>query len=442
MKKTLILSFIALLIGVIGTYAMLKVVVPQWNRSAVDNTFWETTEKLDHGGEAFAYLHAEKITAAVLQFIAGLEKNLPPAPEAEQAKRTQAFALINGMFKSYGLEEISGLGFSSFTLKPGLHRNRVVIHHRPGRNKGLIWNIAGRAPHDLGEIEMLAHDTALAFVADYDIEKMVNWIGEQGMKMTGQQAGQGLDVVKMGLAAAGIDYDRLLKSYGGRIGFIVTLDPEKRVSLPAGQSQLSLPEPGMAILLKVNDTYLFDLIKGKAVPGGQARFKDEAGVKKIAFSRLPMPIPLEPVIAQKGEWLIAASFVSVADALLDDRSRKLADSDDYKALAYKLPRRGNGFGYVSPMVPRLLAQVLRENKAVFPSADAMEKIAAILVRSKGMCQVWENSASGLVYTVHHGFEVATLGELIGVIVEMAANEKVKSEAAAAPPPAVGELPEK
>jgi hypothetical protein len=281
----------------------------------------------------------------------------------------------------------------------------------------------------------------MAFVADYDIEKMIAWLGEQGMKMSGQQAGQGMDIVKMGLASAGIDYDRLLKSYGGRIGFVVTLDPEKRVSFPAGNSQVSIPEPGMAILLKVNDTYLFDLIKGKAVPGGQARFKEEAGVKKIAFARLPMPFPLEPVIAQKGEWLIAASFAAVADGLLDDKSRKLGDSDDYKALAYKLPRRGNGFGYVSPMVPRLLAQVLRENKAVFPSADAMEKIAAILVRSKGMCQVWENSASGLVYTIHHGFEVDTLGELIGVIVEMA-GEKARSVAAATPPPAAGELPEK
>ncbi len=440
MKKALVLSFIALWIGIIGTYAMLKVVVPQWNRSAVNNTFWETTKKLDHGGEAFAYLHAEKITAAVLQFITQLEKSLPPAEAGEQASRTQAFALINGMFKSYGLEEISGLGFSSFTLKPGLHRNRLVIHHRPGRNKGLIWNIAGRAAHDLSEFDMLANDTAMAFVADYDIEKMIRWVSEQGMKMSGQQMGQGLDVMKMGLASAGIDYDRVLKSYGGRMGFILTLDPEKRISIPVGNSQISIPEPGMAILLKVNDTYLFDLIKGKTVPGGQSKFKDEAGLKKITFPRLPMPFPLEPVIAQKGEWLIAATIGSVADGVLDATGRKLSDSDEYQALAYKLPRRGNGFGYVSPMVPRLIAQVLRENKAAFPSPGAMEKIAAILVRSKGLCQVWENSASGLVYTVHHGLEVSTLAELAGVIVEIA-NEKTRSEAAAAPPPTVGEIPE-
>jgi len=441
MKKTLILSLIALLIGVIGTYAMLKVVLPQWKRSAVNNTFWETTEMLDQGGEAFAYLHIEKITAAVLQFIADLEKNLPPAAAGEQEKRAQTFALINGLFKSYGLEEISGVGFSSITLKPGLHRNRMVIHHRPGRNRGLIWNIAGQAPRDLNEISMLASDTALAFVADYDIEKMINWVGEQGKKMSGPQMGQGMDIMKMGLAAANIDGDRLLKSYGGRLGLIITLDPEKRINIPSQNSSISIPEPGLAIMMQVNDTYLFELIKGKAVPAGQAKFKDEAGVKTIAFPKLPMPFPLEPVIVQKGSWLIAASTAALANGIFDDKARKLSDSDEYKAMAYKLPRRGNGFGYVSPMVPRLIAQVLRENKAVFPAPAAMEKIAAILVRSKGMCQVWENSAKGLIYTINHGFEVSTLAELAGVIVEIA-REKAQTQAAAAAPPPVAEIPEK
>ena len=44
--------------------------------------------------------------------------------------------------------------------------------------------------------------------------------------------GQGLAMMKTGLAASGIDGDRLLKSYGGRLGFMLTLDPEKRVTLP------------------------------------------------------------------------------------------------------------------------------------------------------------------------------------------------------------------
>jgi hypothetical protein len=441
MKKTLVLSLIALLIGAIGTWAVIKVVLPQWNRSQVNNTYWQVTDKLDQGGEAFGYLHTEKITAALLQFLANLEKTMAPASDSGQGKAAQAFSIMNMLFKSYGLEEISGLGYSSITIRPGLHRNRFVIHHRPGRDKGLIWNISGPTPRYLDEMDMLAGDTALAFVADYNIEKLADWIGKQGQKISGQQMGQGLGMLKAGLAAAGIDGDRLLKSYGGRLGFIITLDPEKRISIPMNGSSISIPEPGIAILIQVNDSYLFDLIKGKATPSGQAQFKDEAGVKKISFPRLPLPFPLEPTIAQKGNWLIAASIGSVVQGVFGSKGQRLGDNEEFKAISYKLPRRGNGFGYVSPMVPRLVAQMLRENKTVLPAPAAMEKIAAILTRSKGLCQVWENSASGLVYTINNGFEFSTLAELVEAFVEIAREKKLLDPEPVAAPPAVEEIPE-
>ena len=88
-------------------------------------------------------------------------------------------------------------------------------------------------------------------------------------------------------------------------------------------------------------------------------------------------------------------------------------------MAYKMPRRGNGFGYVSPMVPRLIAQMLRENKTVFPAPVAAEKIAVTLARSKGLCHVWENSPTGLVYTINHGFEISTIVEIAEAFIEIA-----------------------
>ncbi|MCX6553446.1 MAG: hypothetical protein NTZ12_00300 [Candidatus Aminicenantes bacterium] len=161
MKKTLILALCALLIGAAATWAVIKVVIPQWNRSAEDNTYWQVTAKLDQGGEAFAYLHTEKITAAFTRLLANLEKKLIPAATGPQDKTAQAFYVLNMLLKGYGLEEIGGLGFSSITLQPGLHRNRVVIFHRPGRNQGLIWNISGPTPRYLDELDLLSDDTAI-----------------------------------------------------------------------------------------------------------------------------------------------------------------------------------------------------------------------------------------------------------------------------------------
>ncbi len=186
--------------------------------------------------------------------------------------------------------------------------------------------------------------------------------------------------------------------------------------------------------MRVNDAYLFDTLKGKLTATGHNKFSEENGLKKIAFPRLPAPFPLEPVIAQKGEWLLAASRPSLADGLLAARGARLADNADFKALAYKLPRRGNGFGYFSPLLARLAAQALRENLASFPVPAALEKITRFLEQAKGMCHVWELSGEGFVYTINHGFDISSLPGLIEAFVEIAAEKaKAKAEAPPAPP---------
>lgn len=424
MKKTIALLLCGLLIGAAAAWAVVNYIIPRWHRSAVDNTFWQVTAKLDHGGEAFAYLHAEKVSAAMQKIMASLQKNAAALPADRQVQAKQGLDMLNLIFKGYGLDEISGLGFSSFAVRPGLHRVRIVLHHRPGHDQGLIWKIAGPAPRPLTEMDLLTADTALAFVSDYNIVKLFEWIGQLGQKMSaqdmkGQGMEQGLVMMKSGLQAIGIDADRLLKSYGNRLGFVLTLDPEKRVTLPLGKTPLSVPEPAVALLIRVNDFYLFDTLKGKLAAMGQHKASEDKGLKKIVFPRLPAPFPLEPVIAQKGEWLLAASRGSLVDSIFSGAGPRLTASADFKGMAYQLPRHGNGFGYVSPLIPRLVAQMLRENQAVFPARAAMEKFAAFLEQNKGFCQVWENSDQGLLYTINHGFEISALPGLIEAFMEIA-----------------------
>jgi len=70
----------------------------------------------------------------------------------------------------------------------------------------------------------------------------------------------------------------------------------------------------------------------------------------------------------------------------------------------------------------------------------MEKIAAILARSQGFCDVWENSDTGLVYTINHGFEISSLSELIEAFMEIA-RERAKAQAEVLPaPPLLEEQP--
>lgn len=444
MKKTLVLVLCGILVGIVATWAVMRYVVPNWKRSAVDNTYWQVTSRLDPGGEAFAYFHAEEVGKAAQAVLDGLLRNVASLPEGSRDQAMKGLGMVDLMFKGYGLDEISGVGFSSFAVKPGLHRVRAVIHHRPGRNKGLLWNILGPSPRSLDEAEMLPAGAALAMVSDYDFFKLIEWTSQVAPRIAAQGGAgsqaptpeQSMAMVKAGLQMAGIDYDRLRKSYGGRLGMVLVLDPEKRVVLPAKERPLSIPEPQFALMMRVNDTYLFDTLRAKLPPQAQAKFSDAGGLKKIAFPRLPLPLPLEPVIVQQGEWLLAASRPALAEKILDRRSPRLAASAAFREISAKAPRRGNGFGFVDPLLPRLVAQALRENIANFQPHAALEKILAVLEGGRGMYWVVENTDEGLAYTLNHTLEISSLPGVIEAVAQIAA-EKAKEKAAAAP---AGEAP--
>jgi len=414
MKKNLAFVVLGLLLGLAASWVICTQFLPWWQKSAVDNTFSEVSAKLDKGGEVFAYLHTEELIAVARTLFSELENELSELSEGQDEAK-KALSAMNMLFEGYGLDEVSGLGFSSITLKPGLKRSRMVLHHRPGADRGLIWNVSGSSPRSLDEINLLPADIIMAAIYDYDIESIMNWLGRQDFAKN--ELEQGLAMAKMGLTAAGIDGDRLLNSYGGSLGFLLSLEAERRSSLPLASGALSIPEPGLAFLLKVNDSYIFDLIGEKAVAAGQARISEESGIKKIIFPLLPAPIPLTPVIAQEKGWLAIATKEDLILELFAKKEGKLAKNKDFRALAQGLPTRGNGFFYLSPAFTRLGAQVLNENQDLIPNSSAREKMISSLAAIKGFCQVWENSPTGLVYTANHTFSPEILRDLIMAIIQ-------------------------
>ncbi len=438
MKKSLILVLCGLLLGAAAAWAAMHWLAQRWHRSAVDNTFWPVVSRLDQGGEALAYFHAEEIVKAARELLSGLARNVAALPEERRAAALQGLDMLDMLLGEYGLAELSGVGFSSFAVQPGLHRVRAVLHHRPGRSQGLLWNVVGSQPRPLDELKLLPADTALAVFSDYDIFKLLEWTSRMAPKMAAQGGAgaprptpeQAMAMIKAGMQGAGVDYDRLRKSYGGRLGLLLALDAEKRVLLPGKAGPVSLPEPEFALLVRVRDAYLFETLKAKLPPRAQARTSEAGGLKKIAFPRLPTPLPLEPVVVQKGEWLIAASRPGLADRILDVRAARLGDGDAFRRISRRAPRRGNGFGYADPQLARLLAQVLRENGAGLQPRPALEKIASLLEQGQGMYWVLENSDQGLLYTIHHGLAISSLPGLIEAFVQIAAEQGKKKAAAA------------
>ncbi|MDW7759521.1 MAG: hypothetical protein SCM96_02660 [Acidobacteriota bacterium] len=442
MKKALIFILIGVLLGAAAGWAFIRYVLPLWQPSHVDNTFYETTSKLDKGGEVFVYLHAEQVMRAVVDALDGFDKALELMPEEHKVKARPGLDMARIMFESYGLDEISGVGISSFSFKPGLRRVRLVLHHRPGKDQGLIWNAAGAAARSLDELNLLPADTALAVSQDADIAGLIEWasrfgsrIGDaEGKNQAGPSPDQAMALMKGALQMAGIDFDRLMASYGGRFGYLITLDTEKRVAIPAKDKPVLIPEPAFALFIHVKDDYIFDTIKAKAPESGKPPAGADQDVRKIVFPPILAPFPVEPAIAQKGGWLVAASRPSLLDAVLSGMGPRLSADKDFKEIAARLPRKGNGFSYVSPRLMRAAAQAMRENLTGFPASSALARIAGILDQSKGLCQVREVSERGIVATIHHGFDVASLPELVDALAEIARKSaQVRKTAAPAPP---------
>jgi len=441
MKKTLVLILCGLLAGFAAAWAWMNYVVPRWQRSAADNTYWPVVSRLDQGGEALAYFHAEEVVRPARELLAGLMRNVAVLPAERRSQALQGLDMLDMMFAEYGLEELSGIGFSSIAVRPGLHRVRAVFHHRPGRGKGLVWNMMGPAPRPLDELDLLPQGTALAFASDYNLFQLIEWMSRIVPKVvakvpgaaTGPTPEQAMAMMKAGMQVVGIDYDRLRKSYGGSLGFLLSLDPEKRVLLPGKKKPLSIPEPAFALFLRVHDPYLFDTLKGKLTVTGHNKFSEAGGIRKIAFPRLPAPFPMEPVIVQKGAWLLAASRPELAEKVFSSSSPRLAGSDSFRLVRHKAPRRGNGFGYVDPLLPRLAAQALRENLSAVQPREALERILAVLDKCPGMYWVLENTDQGLVYTFNHGLEISSLPGVIEALVQISAQRR-KSHAPAAQGP--------
>lgn len=425
MKKALVFILIGILLGAAAGWAFIRYVFPLLKPSHVDNTFWETTARLDKGGEVFAYLHAEQVMRAIRQVLEGFDKAVELMPEERKAKARSGFAAARMMFDNFGLDEISGVGVSSFSFKPGLHRVRIVLHHRPGKDQGLIWNAAGAAARPLDELNLLPADAALAVSQDLDIAKLIEWSGRSGSQAADEEGkampgpDQMIALMKGALQMAGIDFDRLMASYGGRFGYLITLNTEKRVALPAQDKPVLIPEPAFALFIRVNDDYIFDTIKAKAAESGIPQAVGEQDAQKIVFPPILAPFPVEPAIAQKGGWLVAASRPSLLDAVLSGQGPRLSADKEFKEIASRLPRKGNGFGYVSPRLMRAVAQAMRENLTGFPASSALARIAGILDQSKGLCQIREISERGIIATIHHGFDVVSLAEIVDALDDIA-----------------------
>jgi competence protein ComGC len=336
--------------------------------SAEKTSFAEVTGQLDPGGNFFLYLG----TAQWLEHLAAKVENwhqnftnLPDLTLENTANLNRVFGLVNHLITDSGIEDISGMGMSSVEIEKGLYRNKMLLHHYPGTGTGFLWKLCGKEPHALTGLDLLPTNTALAAFSDMDLPLLWTVAQDEATRSDFPQAREFLqNLPDQFEQKTGLKWDAVLDSLGGECGFVLTLDESNNIPIPLAGSAMMIPEPGLLLVLKVNDDTIFNRIDQQLKANQQVISVDRAGLK---MRTMPAPLPflsmLRPTAASSGGYLFIASSDALVNEVLAVKSGKfpgLKTTDEFKRLSQNIPDQGNQFTFMSERFGRVLFQIQQQ----------------------------------------------------------------------------------
>ena len=345
--------------------------------SAEKTSFDEVTAKLDKGGNLYLYLSTEQALTGLSGKITGVSNfigSLPGVPGEKRHTISQVFDFAAACLKDSGIEQISGVGMSSIAREPGFYYGKVIVHHYPGRNAGVIWSLFGKAPHPLQELELLPESTVFAAFSDLDVllawnnmQKHLELLDIPAVTASLQQWPEQFH--KM----TGLDFDKVLASLGGNYGIIFTLDELKKISLPMPSGAVEFSSPGLAIVAKVNSDVIFnrvdDLCKSNPLV-----VRVDAPDLKMRTMTIPL-LDLRPSIARSGDYLLLATSDTLVREILAVKAGKtkgFKSTPEFAKLSQGVPEEGNNFSLVASQLAKSLMQLQQQtltNKGTMTAAQ-------------------------------------------------------------------------
>jgi hypothetical protein len=315
-------------------------------------SFQEVTSQLDPGGSLFAYVSTEQWLGGLSTNMAQLQQVLLAMPDPDAREGIgRVFEVLTRLVSRSGIEKVNGVGLSAAPVAPGLFRNKFIVHRSAGATEGFLWEIFGAAAHPLTGLSMLPTNTALAMFADLDVGKLWTTLQEElrqsGVPQAAEMARQWPQLFEKQMQ---IPWAGLLECLAGEAGLILTLDDSQAADIPLGdRASINLPLPGLAVVIKINNSLLFDRLSQEMQSNPRAKRSEEDGVKFCSMP-VPAPFPLEPTVALSDDYLFLASSPQVVRSIRAVRQGQapgLHKSAAFADLARHLPTEGNQFFYVS-----------------------------------------------------------------------------------------------
>jgi hypothetical protein len=351
--------------------------------SAEKTSFREVTSRLDPGGNLYFYLSTERVLGGVSGRISGWREffvSMPGMAAGDQERIGRIFDLVSALVNDSGIEDVSGLGMSSIATATNFYHSKLFLHHYPGRGSGFLWKLFGTRPHALDGVGLAPANTAGAMFMDLDLELAWSELRKHAEQPGLPEAKEVLDQLPARFeSVTGLKWEEALKSLGGEVGLVLTLDDSNPVPIPLpGQQPLQIAEPGLMIVLKTRDDTLFNRLDGLLKqwnPKSVSVNRSDLRMRSLSLP-LPLPVSLRPSVATSGGYL----FVASGDTLIEDalavragRTPGLRSTSEYQILAANVPAEGNQFSYISRRFGQTLRAVQRQALDLSPKMPAAQK---------------------------------------------------------------------
>ena len=355
MKQSMILLAIALAMTC-SLYAQ------ESKRADESKEFKSVVKELDVNGNFLMFMNAKQVQKQITDSIARAESTFGGDQRRRQMRELGMITQgVKVLYSAFGLNEVTSFGMSSISTGLTAYRNVIVIRTKDNP-KGLAWNLFGSKPAPLKSMDILPKSTYLATATDIDLNVFWKWLETQGQGGTPMARGfnQATSMLRKN-----VDVDKLLKGFGGHIGIVVTMNDEKRVTLPLErQVTVTIPSPGFGIFLKVNDGQIQALFETQ-VQNAKTEVSNVTihGVtaRKFIFSRYSGPIELTPMVATYGGYLYITSNTDTMTDMLAVATKKekgFTSTDEFKKMAGALKPIGNSYHIISSKLGKISSGLL------------------------------------------------------------------------------------
>jgi hypothetical protein len=357
--------------------------------------FKAVTEKLDSGGTFFMYVDIDGVFEKLIS-------NLEPIFSAGPPGLSVVPAIARSVVKALGLDQLNDFGVSVVDLGNGMGRMKSYLKLKESVG---LFEMGGGQPHEMAAIAMIPEDALIAVVEDTDLKPLLplaEKVAVSAMGPAGEvKIREAIEKVKTQVK---LDIPALLNSLDLEKAFYVRVDKTKMGNLPLGEKKVSVPTPRFVLMLKVNNSLIYDTaverfqsIKAKMTP---AEGKD--GLKMQVFDAGDNPFGLKPVMGQGKDWFFFASDAAELEKAIATVADKkdVRTSPDFQKLAQGMPDKMNGMMYVSPRLGKEVMDIVGQISESADSADrkglgTVQKLLGPLEKSAGRLTIRINDPQGV-----------------------------------------------